>query len=235
MRRLFRDYKIILFALLLALLYSNCLAGESENRRVTSFDGIKVIGKINLYLKEGRDEALKVEVEGVELDEVLSDVSGNTLTVRMKPGFLREDYDVKVWVTYRKIRDLHVSASARLYGQSVLGGDMLTVKATTSGLAELEVDINNLEIDAESTGELTIKGRAQTQETAVNTGGKLHAFDLQCDNVYIKVTTGGAGRVTALKLIEASVTTAGSLRYKGNPSKKSIKKSTGGSVSEILE
>jgi hypothetical protein len=219
----------------LAALSQLAAARESEQRKVSSFDGIRASGNLVLFIEEGSQESLRIEVEGVELDRVVSEVSENSLTVRAKPGVYPEKYEIKVYVTYRKLRDIRAASAARLYGQSVLSGDRINVEVVTSALAELEVQLENLVVTVASAGELTITGRARTQETTINMGGKLNAFDLDCENAYVRVNTGGAGRVKATKLLEANVGTGGSLRYKGKPAKQSIKKSTGGAVSEILE
>lgn len=220
---------------LLVLLYRPAVAGETEQRRVTSFDGIRVSGNLTLFIEEGREESLRIEVDGIELDRVMSEVAENSLTVRTKPGVFPETYKIKAYVTYRKIRDLRASVGAKLYGRSILTGDWINVDVASGAFAELKVNLENLELNIVSGGELTVTGRARTQETTVNTAGKLNAFDLECDNAYIRVNTGGVGRVKVTKLLEANVATGGSLRYKGSPVKQSIKKSTGGAVSEILE
>jgi len=241
MESFFKSGRVFLLIVLLAAFgqlagFSQlALARDTEQRRVSPFDGIRASGNLELFMEEGSQESLRIEVEGVELERVVSEVSENSLTVRAKPGVYPEKYEIKVYVTYKKLRDIRAASAARLYGRSVLTGDRINVEVATSALAELDVQLENLVVTVASTGELTITGRTRTQETTVNTGGKLNAFDLESENAYVRVNTGGVGRVKATKLIEANVATGGSLRYKGKPAKQSIKKSTGGSVSEILE
>jgi hypothetical protein len=154
------------------------------------------------------------------------------LTVRMKSELKNRDYDVAVYVTYKKIRDVRSTASARLLGQSVIAGDKLTVTVSTSGSAELAVNLNTVEMNILSAGQLTISGTVESQESTVNTAGKLYAFKLACDNAYMKISTGGTAEIIATKLVEGSVRTGGKLTYKGNPAKERITKSTGGTISE---
>ncbi len=153
----------------------------------------------------------------------------------MKSEIRTGDFDVEVYVTYTKIRDIRSIASAKLIGQSVITGDKLTVIVSTSATADLEVNLNNVELEALSAGELTISGNVESQESKINTAGKLYAFDLTCQNAYMRIGTGGVAEILAKKLIEGSVRTGGKLSYKGNPAKERITKNTGGSIAEVID
>ena len=48
------------------------LAQQSENRSVGSFKGVKVAEGIDVYLKKGDKEALKIEVTGINPSEVVT-------------------------------------------------------------------------------------------------------------------------------------------------------------------
>jgi hypothetical protein len=233
--KLIRKPKLPVLALFLTIVVSVGYAQDSEVRNLKSFDGVKVSGPITLYLKQGNTESVRVETDGVELDLVITEVENNALNVRMKSEIKNRDFDVKVYVTYKKVRDLRSTASARLLGQSVISGDKLTVTVSTSGSADLEVNLNTIEMNALSAGELTISGKVESQESTVNTAGKLYAFKLICDNAYMKIGTGGVAEILATKLLEGSVKTGGKITYKGNPAKERITKSTGGSISEITD
>jgi hypothetical protein len=221
--------------LTLAAVCRPAAARESEQRKVGSFDGIRVSGNLTLYIEEGSTESLRVEVDGVELDRVVSEVSDNSLTVRTKSGVFPDVYEIRAYVTYRTLRNLRAGFGSAVYGSTTVRGDSVDIEVVSNATARLKVDLNNLVVTVASGGELTLTGRAQTQETTANTGGKLDAFELDCDNAYLRVNTGAVCRVKATKLLEATVATGGSLRYKGNPLKQNIKKNTGGTVAELQE
>lgn len=220
---------------LLFIVTSNAFAADSEDRKVNSFDGVKVSGPVKLYLNEGSSERVKVTVEGIELEKVITEVSGNELEVKPTSGiFTGTDVDIKVFVTYRTLREVHSAAAAEVYSETVIKGDKLEVEVSTSARADIRVDLNKLECSVASTGALTISGRVQSQESTVNTGGKLRAFELLCNNAYIKIGSGGEAQIYATDLIEGSVKPGGSLQFKGNPKKERVEKSTGGKIKEIL-
>jgi hypothetical protein len=232
--KLIRIPKLPVLVLFLTFVVSVSYAKDSEVRNLKSFDGVKVSGPITLFLKQGNTESVKVEADNVGLDLVITEVENNALNVRMKSEIKNRDFYVKVYVTYKKVRDIRSTASATLLGQSVITGDKLTVTVSSSGSAELEVHLNTIEMNALSAGELTISGNVESQESTVNTAGKLYAYKLTCDNAYMKIGTGGVAEILATKLVEGSVKTGGKLSYKGNPAKERITKSTGGTIKEVL-
>lgn len=230
--RIFKKTALLLF---IVLLYNAVFARDSEERVVKSFDDIRATGRIEVQLEAGKKESLRIEADGIEISKVFTEHSGGTLKIYIQKGFLTEDIDVKVYVTYAKLREIHASALAGIKAKSIIKGDKLTVDVSSNGKAELKVDVSTIDLSVSSSGELEISGRTGTQNTSVNTGGTLKAFDLACDNTYIRVNTTGIGEVRANKLLEAAVNTAGNLRIKGSPAKEIIKSGTGGTVTRLVD
>ncbi len=230
-----RTTPLYLLCMFLLLLSQAAFAADSEERSVKAFDGVSVSGPVKLYLNEGSREMVKVTTEGIELEKIITNVSGNKLEVKPKSGvFTDSAVKITVYVTYRTLREVRCTTSAELHSDAAIMGDKLVVEASTSGLAKLKVDVNVISVTVTSAGELTISGRAQSQEITVNTGGKMHAFELLCDNAYVQIGSGGEAEIYASELIEGSVKSAGSLQFKGDPKKQRVEKSTGGKIKEIL-
>jgi hypothetical protein len=214
---------------LICLLSASPAFAETEQRSVKSFDGVYASGPVKVFLTEGNREAVTVTVERIELDKIVTDVVGNKLEVKPKTGaFTSGNPDIRVQVTYTKLRELHSASGAQLFSESTLTGDKIEVNASTGGGGELRFDVTTLASTVISGSELTVSGRAQNHEITVNTGGKLSAFDLRCENAFVKIGSGGFAEVFASELIEGTVKSAGGLRYKGDPKKERIDTSGGG-------
>jgi hypothetical protein len=225
--------KRILACLILFLLpLVPAAAAETQRRSIERFDKLQASGLLEVRLVQGSGKTAEVTVEGTELTEVVTEVEGKTLAVKMKKGILYDENAVKVLVTvsYEVIREIQVTTGAAVVSGGVLRGDKITVEAGSGGDADLQVDVTTLDLKASSGGVLKISGKSQSQDTTVNSGGKLHAFGLGCRSVYIRVNTGGTAEVTAAGELEAQVGTGGILRYRGSPAKTSIKKGLGATV-----
>ena len=228
-------FKKTWFFFAFAIFFNSGFALETEERIVASFDIIRATGRVKVFLKPGKSERLRIETRGVEISKVFTELDGTTLKIYIQMGFIDDNIDVKVYVTYKELREVHSSALADIQAESVIKGDKLVVDVNSKGRANIKVDVNTLELMVSVSGELEISGKTKTQNTRVNTDGKLKAFNLQCGKTYIKINTAGIAEVRAGELLDAIVHTGGNLRYKGNPSKETIKSTVGGTVTRLAD
>jgi hypothetical protein len=205
---------------------------QAQNREVRAagaFDEVAVTGKILVELIPGSSEEVEVKVSNVELEKVITEVADGKLKIRMKPG-IYSDATVTVRVTYQLLRELHATAGGEYYSRAVISGDKLTISASAGGIAELETEVNAIELKAGEGSRLTISGVAPTQRALISSGGVLNAEDLDSEHVSVRVSTGGKADVYASQNLEATVSTGGKLSYTGDPAVETIKTSLGAKV-----
>jgi hypothetical protein len=204
-------------------------AQETENRTVGTFKGIKVAEGIDVYLKKGTKEALRVEVTGIKTSDVLSEISGEYLKIHMREGRYR-DRTVKVYVTYVDINKLSSSSASNIFSEGVFKTNQLSMSASSAATIDIELDVNELVVSASSAGELELKGKAKSLEIDAASAGEVNAYDLLAEVVTVEVASGGSAKVNAVKEIKAHASSGGSIRYKGNPERSNTNSSSGGSV-----
>jgi hypothetical protein len=234
-RRVSGIVKRVLLFFAFFLLLNMGFALESEERIVSHYDAVRVTGRIKVFLKKGSVERVKIEADGVEISKVFTETDGTTLKIYTQKGYVDDDIDVKAYVTYKELREVHSSALAVVKTDSAIKGDKLVVDVNSKGRADLIVDVDALELFVSVSGRLEISGRAGTQNASVNSDGSLKAFGLKCNKTYIKINTAGMAEITAGDLLDATVHTGGNLRYKGEPSRETIKTSLGGTITRIAD
>lgn len=213
-----------------------CLAGtgawsqDTEERTVDSFDKIEVSEAIEVYLTRGDDEGVRIEAEGVETGKVVTEVSGETLEIHMERGNYFNSKEVKVYVTYNELESIRCSSAAKIFGESTIEGDELTIEVSSAGKVTLDVAVRSLDVSLNSSGKLELTGKAENQEIEVSSAGKLEAFGLNCDRTVIEVSSGGNARVVATSQLDAEASSGGQIRYKGNPSKRNTDTNSGGAI-----
>src|SRR5262245_55195191 len=102
--------------LLLFTATSAVLAQKSEVRQVPSFKGVKAAEAVNVVLKKGDKESVKVEVEGVPLNAVITEVSGNYLKIHMAEGNYK-NRKVRVEVTFVTLERISASSASSLVSE----------------------------------------------------------------------------------------------------------------------
>lgn len=222
--------KNILSIIVLSLVATFALAQESETRNVGSFNGVKVAEGIDVYLKKGDKESVKVEATGVKLENVLTEVSGSYLKVHMRDGNYRGTLNVKVYVTYVQLEKLSASSAGSIFSETVIKSNSLEVSCSSAGNVEISVDAQNMSVSASSAGEMELKGKTKSLTAEASSAGEIDAYDLEAQNVEAEASSGASIKVFVTEELDGHASSGGSVRYRGNPNKSETDSSSGGSV-----
>ncbi len=220
--------KKILFVLS-AMLLAVSVWAQKERRSVSSFDEVQVSQAIDLYLKKGTKESVEVEVSGIDMDEVITEVRGGRLKVYLSGNWYR-NHSVKVYVTFVNLEEISASSASTVYGEGVIKGERLEIGVSSAADVEVEVDVNELTTSASSSGDIDLKGKAKFLEVSVSSAGGVDAYDLEAKVVHVRASSGASAKVNATDEIDAHASSGASIRYTGDPTKSSTDSSSGGSV-----
>jgi len=233
---------IVLFAGLMA-------NAQEETRKLSSFSEISVQEAIDAYIKSGDKEEIRIKTSGnIDLDEVLTDVSGGKLKIHLE-GNSHRNVNVTVWVTYKSIKEVNVSSAASLVGKNTvnasgdfrisvssagdlelnLKADDLDIEVSSAGDAKLEVDVSSIDASISSAGDVEIKGFAKTQDINVSSSGDYDGYGVESEEAEVSASSGGSARVSVSEQLNARASSGGSIRYKGNP-RMDVSSSSGGSI-----
>jgi len=244
-----------LFITLLGMAVAAATFAQTETRSLSSFSRISAHEGINVYLKSGSDESAKVTINGgnVELDDVLTEVSGDRLKIHLEDrrGWNTRNVDVDVYVTYRNLEGLKASSAASIEAEDVIeangdfdvdvssagdivakivGIDELEVEASSAGDVDLEVDADEIEASVSSAGGIEISGIAKYIDVEASSSGDYEGYDLKSEEAEASASSGGSIEVNASEKLRARASSGGSVRYEGNPSYVNVDSSSGGSV-----
>ncbi len=205
------------------------LAQQSETRSVGSFRGIKSAEAIDVYLKKGDKESVKVEAMGVNLSEVITEVSGTYLKIHMDDGHYRNK-NVKVYVTYVSLDKISASSASNVFSEGTIKTTNLELSASSAASIEISVDAESLSVDASSAGDVVLEGKSKRVEIEASSAGDIDAYNLESEVVNAGVSSAGSAKINVSKELDARASSGGSIRYRGNPSKSLVNSSSGGSV-----
>lgn len=205
------------------------IAQQTENRKVNSFKGVKAAEGIDVYLKKGDKEALRVEVTGIKTEDVITEVSGDYLKIHMQEGRYR-DHTAKVYVTYVEINKLSVSSAANIFAEGTIKTKQLILSGSSAGTIDVQIEVDELEASASSAADIELKGKARSVEIDVSSSGEVDAYELNAEVADAEASSAGSAKISVTKEINAHASSGGSVRYKGNPERSNTNSSSGGSV-----
>lgn len=216
--------------IVLAFLSCATYAQQTETRNIGTFTGVKAAEGIDVYLKKGDKESVKVEVTGTDPSKVLTEVSGSYLKIHMRDGKYHGSVHVKVYVTYVSVNKLSASAAGSIFSEEPIRSNELEVGASSAGTVEIKIETNNLSASASSAGDMELTGKAKSAFFECSSAGVIDAYDLDSENVEADASSAGSIKLSVNKSLEARASSGGTIRYRGNPDKNNTSSSSGGSV-----
>ncbi len=207
-------------------------AQNIQNRTVGSFSAIKVAEGIDVYLKKGDKTAVRLEVTGTEPENVITEISGGYLKVHMASGNYK-NRTVKVYVTYVELEKISASSASNIFSDGEIKSRNLSISASSAASIDISVEAASVSVNASSAADVDLRGKTARLTVEVSSSGEVNAYDLEAESVTVQASSAGTAKVHATGELNAQASSAGSIRYKGNPSRSNTTSSSGGSVKKI--
>ena len=205
---------------------------RTEDRSVSSFKNVKVSGATNVYVSQGDQPSVKVEGDENLLQYIEVHQEGNEVIIRDKPGFnLEPTKDMKIYVTAPVYNRIDASGACGIFGQTkISNSEDLEMHVSGAGDINMEVDAPRLAAKVSGSGTINLKGQTKDVELTLTGAGDAHCYDLLAENTKVDITGAGSAQVFASVRLDARVSGAGSVDYKGNATEVNQHVSGAGSV-----
>ncbi len=205
---------------------------KTEERSVSNFKEVQVSGAIDVIVSTGSVAQVKVETDE-NLQQYIEVIqNGDQLEIRNKSGYSpRPTRDMKVYVTSPSFTHIGVSGACDIYSQGrVVNPDKLEMNVSGAGSITMDLDAPNVFAQISGSGDVKLSG--QTRDLEINLSGAADAkcYDMKAENTSVHISGAGDAEVYASVSLDAQVSGAGSVKYKGNAAKVNQQVSGAGSV-----
>lgn len=238
--------KYILFILVLPVMLAGChymwgkrVRGngviKSEERSVSDFKNVDVSGAMKVYVSQGPVKPVKIEGDENLLQYIEVTQNGDQIEIGPRHGFnLNPTGDLKVYVTAPVYNEIEVSGACDIIGEMKISNpENLSLGASGAGNITMDVDAPKLSAEITGSGSINLKGQTKDANLQLSGAAEAHCFDLLSENTTIDISGAGSADVYASVKLDASVSGAGSVNYKGNASDVKQHVSGAGSVSKV--
>ena len=202
-----------------------------QNRTVGDFTGIKAGDAFNIIISQSDANAVKVDAPDNVQAQIKTEVKDGILYISTE-GNIKGDKDITIYISTKALSNLDVSGSADVKTDKQLTCDKLYIKSSGAGDVNLDVKATEIKTDISGAGDVTLKGTATLLTADVSGAGNLKANNLEAETAKIKVTGAGDAKVNVKQTLDADVSGAGSIIYKGNPAERNVNITGAGSVRE---
>lgn len=212
-------------------------AQQTETRNMSSFSKIDAGTPFDVFIEEGNQESVKLVIDNLALDNIITEVKDNTLKVYLKKGNYK-NIKGKVYITYKNIEAINNSGSGNLTCNSDISAGSFTIGLSGSGNANTKkikaqqlkvrksgsgnVQVNDIatdlaEISISGSGDLHIKGGyAKKESINISGSGNVNATGVKSDECSVGISGSGNVEVNVAKQLEGRISGSGNITYDGN-------------------
>ena len=211
--------------LFLTICASTIYAQNTEEiRNVSNFKGIRISSGIDLYIKQGNVESVRIMGDKDKLEKVKTGKEGDILRIYTgnSKGWFNFDFDwsnknsLKAYVTVKNLNSITATGGSDVFSEGKLDLIKLDVKATGGSDVKLDLDADELTCETTGGSDVTLSGTATVFKAMATGGSDLKAKNLRTNFCSISSTGGSDAHVWAEKEISISATGGSDVYYKGN-------------------
>jgi len=218
-------------SLILFFITFHSFSQNPKQEEVNDFTEVKVFDLIAVNLIKSNEN--RVEITGDDIQDVEVITKSGTLKIRMKIDkiFNGERTFVSVYYTHLKIID--GNEGAFITANELIEQDHIELKAQEGARLKIGLDVDRVAIRAVTGGIIETRGKANSQDIVLNTGGIYEGKAFETKNTNVKIQAAGEADVNASNDVDARVTAGGDIYIYGNPKNVREKTTFGGRIKQM--
>jgi hypothetical protein len=193
----------------------------TEDRAVSDFTRVEILGSGELIVTQGDHYALTVETDDNLMEYVKTEVQGRTLklsfTEEARNKNLQPTRGFVFRVTLPDLEDLVVAGSADISAER-LESERLAIIISGSGDVRIdELISDDLTVQIIGSGDIEIAGVAAQQSFSILGSGSIDTGDLRGETVDVTIPGSGSATVWATDELRVTIAGSGNVGYYGSP------------------
>ncbi|MBS1603213.1 MAG: DUF2807 domain-containing protein [Bacteroidetes bacterium] len=191
---------------------------KTEDRSVSDFKNVEVSGAAKVLVSQSDHSSVRLEGDENLLSYMEVSQEGDRVIVREKHGFhLVPTNDIKVYVSTKVFNQIKGSGAVDIIGQSkITNPEDLALSVSGAGDIKMDVDAPRLSADVSGSGSVDLKGQTKDVDLDLTGAGHAHCYELLAENTKVDISGAGDAEVFASVKLDATVSGAGNVNYKGN-------------------
>jgi hypothetical protein len=191
---------------------------RTEDRPVSNFKNVEVSGSAKVMVSQNDRSSVKVEGDENLLPYIEVIQQGDKVIVRERPGYhLIPSGDLRIYVSTPIFNNIDASGACDIIGQNkITNPEALEMQVNGAGEIRMEVDAPRLQARVTGSGSIYLKGQTKDVALDLTGAGHAHCYDLLAENTKVDISGAGSAEVYASVKLDASVSGAGTVTYKGN-------------------
>lgn len=226
-----KNLKIKIAGLSLLTAFSIGTLSAQDKRNVGDFSGIKAGDNFNIIISQSDSNTVKVDADEKSQLQIKTEVKEGILSITGIDN-IKSDKPVVINIGIKSLSSVDITGAADVRSDNQLICDKLMIESNGAGKVHLDVKASEVKAKISGAGNVSLSGTAPLLDATLSGAGSLKGSNLEVDKAKVKVSGAGDAKVNVKQSLDADVSGAGSVIYKGNPIDRNISITGSGSVRE---
>jgi hypothetical protein len=216
----------IIIALISITLFTSCekVKGRgdviTETRTTGTYSSIGLSMSATVYYTQGTDYSLKISGQENVLNEIITQVEGNQLVIKVKHGVYLGKHDpITVYITSPNVSGLEVSGSGDIFSENTWTAGDVSLDISGSGNINIAaIDAGHISANISGSGAIkAASGTAGREDLTISGSGTIDLRSVEAGTVYSTTSGSGDTFVFAKDLLDVTISGSGNIWYYGTP------------------
>jgi hypothetical protein len=189
----------------------------SKEKAVAAFKNVKASGIVHVYLRQGALSPAIIETDENLIPYITVLQEGDKILIKTKEGYnLLATDQIKVHLTTPTYNTIEVSGAgnAETVGK-IENTDGLSLNLSGAGNANISLHAPEVKLSISGAGKAQITGETKNFLIGISGTGEANCFNLLTENTKATISGAGNAKVYASTKLDATISGAGSIYYKG--------------------
>ena len=177
--------KAILLGIIILLAVSNAIGQHKKVLALEAFDKVQIDGNIRLYLEQGAEAIVGLEVKKEQyFDDYKIVVRHNTLYVTLRDKPVNTAPKLKMYLTHPALKGIDIDGLVHVNSVDPVTGESFYIKGDGYIRGTVAVDVQKLGVDLDGFCSMSFSGKADISDFRLDGMGRINARELETSEVY---------------------------------------------------
>lgn len=202
--------------------------GEVVSKELTMapFDRIQVNGSMEVYIKEGERQQVRIEAESNLWEALNKQVANGTWQIEFQPC-ASERKTIRIYATVPRLKEVQLNGSGLVKGQNAFHSEQVGMHVNGSGKIDMEVYSALVESSIMGSGKIILRGSAAELHTHLNGSGHYLLFGIGTRKALVQTHGSGSTELSVTDILIVVLSGSGKVYYKGTPALRTSRSGAG--------
>ena len=226
----FKTFLLGLYVMLMAL---SSLAQMTSDAELENFNAIQVkYCYCTIELLPGTRNYMYVESVSFRADKVFTSFFDDIMVLNFNPPVTPQD-EIKIFITYTNLKSIDLEGPSFIKTNGTIKTENLDLQFTGQVQADLEIDVETLDVFTNHGVMVELKGNAHKQSLELKGSSKYRAFNLSSEFIDLKASEGSILELHATQTIQGETIYGVNVYYMGDPETLQVQSKYGGALIRV--